>query len=146
MTITNKKKIETVGALLIFLIPLILIVIFCHFMLFRKLDEIILIFALLLVAVIILIFRLHYKEFENSGFVITVKKKHPLFGKGFVSPILEFPVDLLKDVQIKQEFIYLNIASSDTHSDKLHKFKIGIQGFSPNQHKALQQLFSGGKN
>ena len=129
---------------MMFSIPLILIVILCHFMIFRKVDMVIICFSLLLIAISALIYRLHYKEFENSGFVITVKKRHPLLGKGFVFPILEFPVDMLKEFQMKEHSIHLKIGTTDIHSNKMHKFRLELNGFTDNQCNQISKLFSDG--
>lgn len=144
MIVSNKKNIETTGIFLMFFIPLILIVILCHFMIFRKIDGMIIIFSLLLIVILTLIYRLQYKEFENSGFVITIKKRHPLLGKGFVFPMLEFPVDLLKEFEMKEHSIYFKIATADIQSDKIHKFKIALNGFTDNQcNEILRSLTDG---
>lgn len=77
---------------------------------------------------------MEYTEFENSGLVISIKKKHVFQGKGFVQPMLEFPVDTLKKSEIKYQNVYINISSD---RDKTHTFKVNLKGFGKRQRKEI---------
>lgn len=133
MKVSNKQNIEAVGLFLMFMIPVILVVAICHFMIIKKIDWIIIILIPMLLAIMVSLYTLHYKEFENSGYVITIKKKYPLRAKGFALPILEFPLNLLKEFHIDGRTIYLKLASSNMESEKTNVFKIVLSGFSEAQ-------------
>lgn len=147
MIISNKKHIETIGAFLMFLIPFILMVMIFQFVIVKKIDAVIIIFLILMMAVIMVLYNLRYKEIENSGFVLTVKKKHPIFGKGFVFPKYEFPVDLLEDFHVKGQTVFLDLGSGSGTSGKIRRIKIELKGFNTEQrNEIIKSLADGKKN
>ncbi len=78
-------------------------------------------------------FDLRYMEIENSGLVITFKKKHPITAKEPVFPILEFSVDLLEDFQVREYTIYFDVCSIRGSAGQIRRLKIELKGFSGHQ-------------
>ncbi|WP_312765643.1 hypothetical protein [Epilithonimonas sp.] len=130
MKVSNKKNIETIGTALLILIPMNVIILIWHLML-RKKDFLFFFSLLLLIIIVVILAKLRYTEYENSGYVITIKKKHPLRANSFVFPALEFPIDLLKNSYLKKNTIYLNVTTSE--SGKLHVFRMSLMGFNSEQ-------------
>ena|SRR6218665_1831031 len=133
MKVSNKKNIEAIGILLLFLIPTNLIIIIWYLLVLKKTDFGFYSFLVLLIIIAFFLIKLRYTEFENSGYVITIKKKHPLKANSFVFPVLEFPIYLLKHSYLKRNTIYLNIITSVSESEKLHIFRVSLTGFSSKQ-------------
>jgi len=103
----------------------------------NKIDLTIIILATLLTAIIISLYTLRFKEFENSGFVITITKKHPLLANRFTVPVLEFPVELLKEIKVKGNTVYLYLKSNNTASHKTSVFKLTLSGFNHQQRNQI---------
>lgn len=138
MKITNKKYIEGLGAFLMFLIPLNVIIIVIYLLIFQKADWLVLLMLILLSLLLIKISRLRYTEFENSGLVISLKKKHILHSKGFIFPVFEFPTVLLQKSELKHNIIYLSISKG---SSKHNTLKMPLDGFNSEQRlKILMSL------
>jgi len=131
MKVSNKKNIEAIGTLLLFLIPTNLIIIIWYLLVLKKTDVVFFSFLVLLIIIAFFLAKLRYTEFENSGYVVTIKKKHPLRADSFVFPVLEFPIALLKHSYLKRNTIYLNITTSE--SEKLHVFRMSLIGFNSKQ-------------
>lgn len=130
MKVSNKKNIEAIGTALLVLIPMNLIIMIWHLMI-KKRDFLFFSLLILLIIIVVILAKLRYTEYENSGYVITIKKKHPLRANGFVFPALEFPIALLKDSYLKRNAIYMNITTSE--SGKLHVFRMSLMGFNSKQ-------------
>ncbi len=137
MKITNKKYIEGLGAFLMFLIPLNVIVIVIYLLIYQKADWLVFLMLLLLILLIIKVSRLRYTEFENSGLVISLKKKHVLHTKGFVFPVFEFPTVLLQKSELKHNYIYLSITSISKGSNKKNTLKMPLGGFNSEQRSKI---------
>jgi len=138
MKITNKKYIEGLGAFLMFLIPLNVIIIVIYLLIFQKADWLVLLMLILLSLLLIKISRLRYTEFENSGLVISLKKKPVLHSKGFIFPVFEFPTVLLQKSELKHNIIYLSISKG---SSKHNTLKMPLDGFNSEQRlKILMSL------
>ncbi|WP_379963259.1 hypothetical protein [Epilithonimonas sp. UC225_85] len=137
MKVSNKKNIEAIGLCLIFSIPVIVAVMIFDFMIIKKIDVISTILIVLMLLIVLLLYTLRYKEFENSGYVITIVKKHPLLAKSFKSPVLEFPVNLLQDFHIKGNIIYLTLKSNNTATEKTHVLKFILSGFNDKQRQQI---------
>ncbi|MDP9955761.1 hypothetical protein J2X97_001398 [Epilithonimonas hungarica] len=131
MKVSNKKNIEAIGTLLLFLIPTNLIIIIWYLLVLKKTDVVFFSFLVLLIIIAFFLAKLRYTEFENSGYVVTIKKKHPLRADSFVFPVLEFPIALLQHSYLKRNTIYLNVITSE--SEKLHVFRMSLIGFNSKQ-------------
>lgn len=141
MKVSNKKNIETIGLYLILIIPIIMVITICYFMIIQKIDLIIIVQIALIITVVIFLNTLRYKEFENSGYVITIVEKHPLFAKSFRLPVLEFPANLLKDFYIKGNIIYLTLNDTNRGTENEHVLKFILNGFNDLQrHQILTSL------
>jgi len=139
MKISNRRYITRLAWYLTFFIPVIVLVMLFQFLLTKKVDTIIIAFGLLLIAIIRTVYLLSYIEFENSGYVLTVKKRHPFASKGIVFPILEFPLDLLKECDIKKHSLLLIVENSQ--GSKTHQFKILMEGFTSEQKNKILTSF-----
>ena len=143
MKISNQKRIEKLGIFLIFAIFLDIFVICAHWLIFKQPDLFMMLLLTLFIILIVCLFNLEYTEFENSGLVISIKKKHVFQGKGFVQPMLEFPVENLKKCEIKSQNVYINI---NTDRDKTHTFKVNLKGFGKRQrNEILNKIFQIGE-
>lgn len=139
MKISNRKYITRLAWYLTFFMPVIALVMLFQFLLSKKIDTIIIAFGLLLIAIVRTVYLLSYIEFENSGYVLTVKKRHPFASKGIVFPILEFPLDLLKECDIKKQSLLLIVENSQR--SKTHQFKILMEGFTGEQKNEILTSF-----
>jgi len=140
MKISNQKRIEKLGIFLIFAIFLDIFVICAHWLIFKQPDLFMMLLLTLFIILIVCLFNLEYTEFENSGLVISIKKKHVFQGKGFVQPMLEFPAELLKHYELKSNAVYLNVNISISGSEKIHLFRIGMNGFSKKEKTKILSL------
>jgi len=140
MKISNQKRIEKLGIFLIFAIFLDIFVICAHWLIFKQPDLFMMLLLTLFIILNVCLFNLEYTEFENSGLVISIKKKHVFQGKGFVQPMLEFPVELLKHYELKSNAVYLNVNISRSGSEKIHLFRIGINGFGKKEKTKILSL------
>lgn len=140
MKISNQKRIEKLGIFLISITFLDIMLLCTHWLIFRQPDLFMMLLLTLFIILIVYLFNLEYTEFENSGLVISIKKKHIFQGKGFVLPILEFPVELLKHYEIKSNAVYLNVNTSRSGSEKIHLFRIGMNGFGKKEKTKILSL------
>ncbi len=140
MKVSNKKSIEKLGLFLMFMVALDMALISMQWLIVRQPDTFIIILLILFIVLVIYLSKLQYTEFENSGFVLTIKKKHLLDGKGFTIPILELPVELLIELQLKKNKMYLSVRSIKPNSDKIQVLKINLRGFNKEQQKILLRL------
>ena len=111
-----------------------------HWLIFKQPDLFMMLLLTLFIILNVCLFNLEYTEFENSGLVISIKKKHVFQGKGFVQPMLEFPVELLKHYELKSNAVYLNVNISRSGSEKIHLFRIGINGFGKKEKTKILSL------
>jgi hypothetical protein len=141
MKISNKKYIENLGVFLMLCILFILSALGLHFLIFKKINGPIIGSLVLLAFILIILSKLNYTEFENSGFVITVKKRHLFSGNSFVFPILEFPVQLLQKFYHKDGHLYLFVVSTNDES-KVHCRRLLLYGFTQSQRTELLTLLA----
>ncbi|OJX31945.1 MAG: hypothetical protein BGO86_06385 [Chryseobacterium sp. 36-9] len=137
MKVSNKKSIEKLGLFLMFMLILDLTLIGMQWLIVRQPDQFIITLLILFIALVIYMTKLKYTEFENSGFVISIKKKHLLNGSGFVFPLLEFPSEIIKDCKLKSQVIYLQVLNSTNSKKKVQVFRISLAGFDPNEQKEI---------
>ena len=105
----------------------------CHWMMHRRPDWFILILLTLLIALLITLYGQQYIEFENSGLVISIRKRPLIGGQGFVRPMVEFPSYLLEGYELRRNMICLKIGNDSPGPDRTRYLKIGIRGFKDNQ-------------
>lgn len=112
-----------------FLAVIDLLIIASIWLIFQKYDWFIIVFLVAFVILLIKICNLHFVEFENSGLVVSIRKRHLLKVNDFVFPILEFPLELLKDSNVKSDILYLSIINNESESNKTNLFKVNLSGF-----------------
>lgn len=139
MKISNKKYIERLGVVLLLSVLIILSALTIHFLIVREVDILLILLLLLLTSILLFLYKLNYKEFENSGFVVTVKKNYLVSIKSITFPVIEFPLDLLKEYYIRGQSIYLIIGKNDGNKAK-HTVRIPIRGFTDSQRQELLSL------
>lgn len=133
MKITNQKNIEKQGVILLFLILINLVILAYAFLILRKNGWLTVVLAISFLIFVIRLSTLRFTEFENSGLVISVRKKSLLRTNSFVSPMLEFPVEILNTYYLKSRILYLNISKPN----KTQGFKINLAFFSEEQKKRI---------
>jgi hypothetical protein len=141
MKISNKNYTEGLGVFLMLCILLILLALAFHFLIFKKIDGMVIGFLMLLAGILIILSKLHHIEIDHSGLVITVKKQHLFSRKRITAPHLEFPAHLLKESRFKENHLYFFV-SGNADVTKIHKFKILLYGFSESQRTELMNLLS----
>lgn len=138
MVVSNQNIVKRSGLFLLFLMIVDLAVLTIHWWFFRKPDWLFLILLVLLVALLIIIYFTEYTEFENSGFIIYVRRKHFLSGTGEVVRLYEFPIVLLQEWKKKGYTILLKVNSNNSIASRTYIFKIDINSFGEKQQYLIQ--------
>ncbi|RKE79113.1 hypothetical protein [Epilithonimonas arachidiradicis] len=136
MKISNKKNIERLGLFLMLMLILDIALIGLQWLIVRQPDRFIIVLLILFIALTIYLSKLQYTEFESSGLVITIKKKNLFSGNSFVFPLVELPVQLIKNCELKSQVLYIRCETCDA-KEKTRNIKINIIGFNKQQQNCI---------
>lgn len=143
MKISNQKAIERTGCFIICLIPISCIAILVQYLQSVKADVFIIVLFILNMLNLIILLRLRYTEFENSGFVVTVYKRSLWQQHTYIRPHLEFPADMLISFSIRKHTLCLTVKSGRANMEMKKLLKIDHSGFSDGQ---IDQIIKSLKN
>ena len=137
----NKKRIRHYIIIILFLLfTNILLLSLPLFIPFKKAHKAIFIMFLLIIMsfLCIKLWRSRFFEIENSGMVCTIKLYSPL-RKGWIIPIVEFPVSVLEDFSLRNGQFYIQLK----RHDGLHtKVRLYVMGLTKNQNQQLRTYFN----
>lgn len=136
----NKKRIKMYIGILLFLLCSDIILLFvCIIYPIEKGQMIILGFLLLVMFFLcIKLWKIKFFEIESSGMVCSIKLYPPL-KKGWIIPIIEFPINVLDDFSFVNNQLYIQLKR---HDGLLTKVRLYVVGISRNQKQELRANFN----
>lgn len=143
MTLSNQKNMNILRMVFLCMIFFLFLKIILNLLVYKSLNIITGCLILFCIIIFILLRKLHYTEYENSGYIISIRKISLLGINSKMVPILEFPLYLLHKFCIKNNHLYLWIRRNGTVSDpKLRFFKVSLFGFTVKQRTQIEILLS----
>jgi hypothetical protein len=135
--INNKSYIDRCLSVILVFIVFVIVLTLMYFIFSVNLKFFYLIISCIIGILLIVSFSIKYIEVESSGMVLSIKNYHPAT-KGWIIPMIEFPVHMLEGFSIKSKNLLLEVKDEN---NKIHHFNVRLNGFTKNQVKLLNAIF-----
>lgn len=141
MKVNDKKNIKLLGLFLLSMLILDTALIALLWLINQKPNQLIVFLLIVFIVITYNLSKLQYTEFENSGLVITIKKKKLFTGNAFGKPLLELPVQLIQKCELKSQVLHIYCQTFKSKEKQLN-FKVNVIAFTRKQKGFILQNLS----
>jgi len=123
--------------LLIGLILMILMISGARLMLVQNADTTTILLLGILIVLMVILPRLELMEFENSGFVVSMKRRGILSQRLHIQVIFEVPLSAIQDIELIGNTLQIKILTTNLERQKIKAIKVHLRHFSPLQRQKI---------
>ncbi|GEM_PF-3018170 len=137
MIISNRANVRKRVVLLIGMMMMIVLISGARLMLIQKPDTITMLLLAILIVLMVILPRLEMMEFENSGLVVSMKRRGILSSSLHNQVLFEVPLSAIQDIELSGKMLQIKILTENIDRKKIKAINVSLKNFSHLQRQEI---------